>query len=105
MVPLALLLVVLFVAGLYKSLSLRLWFGGALSAFISGFIEGAPVGSTAGGIVAAGDGQVYADLGGRHLLVEAAHLIAVPLLTGLADVRTYQKTNPFPNIFAPTAAH
>ena len=97
----SLALLALFVFAVLKSARLRVWLGGALSAFISGFIEGAPAGSTGGGLVAAADGQVFADFRGRHLLIEFAHLVAVPFLTGLADVRTFQKSNPFPNLFAP----
>jgi hypothetical protein len=97
-------ILVLFIVALVKSSRFRIWLGGAFSAFISGFIEGAPAGSTGGGLVAAADGQVFADFRGRHLLIEFAHLAAVPFLTGLADVRTFQKSNPFPNLFAPAPA-
>jgi hypothetical protein len=80
---------------------LRIWIGGALAAFVTGFIEGAPAGSTGGAAIATFDGQVFADLGTRHILIELAHLVAIPVLTGIADVRGYLKTAPFPNIFAP----
>jgi hypothetical protein len=44
---------------------------------------------------------VFADFGTRHILIEIAHIVAIPVLTGLADVRAYKKSNPFPNVFAP----
>jgi hypothetical protein len=81
--------------------TLKIWIGGVFSAFTAGFIEGMPIGSPVGGGVALADGQVHADLGGKHLLIELAHLIAVPFFTGLADIRTYTKSNPPPNIFQP----
>lgn len=99
--PVILILLSLGIFGLVKSAPLRFWFGGALSAFVSGFIEGTPIGSPTGGAIAVADGQAHADLGSRHILIEIAHLLAIPLLTGAADVRTYQKTNSFPNVFAP----
>jgi hypothetical protein len=63
-----------------------------------------PIGSSAGGGIAVLDGQFHADLGSRHILIEIAHILAIPVLTGLADVRTYQKTSPFPNVFDPGKA-
>lgn len=79
----------------------RQWFGGAVSAFVNGFIDGVPAGSTAGGILAGVDGKLHADLGLRHIAIEAAHLLAVPVASGLADVRAFQKTNAFPPLFGP----
>lgn len=76
------------------------WLGGAFAAFVGGFIEGMPVGSTVGGGMAMADGQAHADLHGRHLVIEIAHLVAVPFFCGLADVRSFQKSCPFPNPFA-----
>jgi hypothetical protein len=101
LLPIALTLLALCIFGLIKSQPLRFWFGGALSAFVSGFIEGMPIGSSAGGGIAVLDGQFHADLGSQHILIEVAHILAIPILTGLADIRTYQKSNPFPNVFAP----
>jgi hypothetical protein len=96
------LLGVLFKRVLARSPStLKIWFGGALSAFVGGFVEGCPIGSTAGAGFAVADGQFHADLDWKHLLVELLHLIAIPFGTGLADIRTYIKSCPFPNIFQP----
>ena len=80
--------------------TLKLWIGGAISAFIDGFIDGFPVGAPAGGGIALADGQAFADLGRRHLAIEAAHILSIPIFTGLADVRAYRKASPFPNIFS-----
>ena len=92
-----------FVAAVVRTLThnaeIRYWTGGAWAAFVNGFIEGCPVGSPAGAGIAAADGQVVADLGLRHLAIEAMHVLAVPFFTGLADVRAYTKANPFPNPF------
>ena len=98
-----LLLGVLFKRALAVSpTTLKVWTGGALSAFVSGFIEGCPIGSPVGAGAALADGQVHADLDWKHLLIELAHLIAVPFFTGLADIRNYTKANPFPNVFQPS---
>lgn len=78
-----------------------IWLGGAMSAFIGGFVEAAPIGSSGGVMLAASDGQVHADLKVVHLLIEAAHVLAIPALAGLAEIRTYIKANPFPNVFLP----
>ena len=102
LLPILGIFLTLFVVGLMKSSPFRIWFGGALSAFIDGCLEGGPIGSTAGGGIALADGQVFADFGTRHILIELAHILAIPVLTGLADVRAYKKLNPFPNVFAPT---
>lgn len=80
----------------------KMWLGGILSAFVAGFIEGCPIGSPVGGGVGLADGQFHADLGGKHLLIELAHIFAVPFFTGLSDVRTFTKANPPPNIFQPS---
>jgi hypothetical protein len=85
--------------------TLRIWFGGALSAFVGGFIEGSPIGSTAGAGFALADGQVHADLDWRHVLIELAHLIAIPFGTGLSDVRNWIRSNPFPNLFQPSTSN
>lgn len=94
---------VLLIAGviytLTKNAPIRYWVGGAWAAFVNGFIEGAPVGSPAGAGIAVADNQVHADLGLRHIAIEAAHVLAVPFFTGLADVRSFTKSNPFPNPF------
>jgi hypothetical protein len=84
---------------LTKNAPIRYWVGGAWAAFVNGFIEGAPVGSPAGAGIAVADNQVHADLGLRHIAIEAAHVLAVPFFTGLADVRSFTKSNPFPNPF------
>ena len=85
---------------LTHNIEVRVWAGGAWASFVNGFIEGSPVGAPAGAGLAAADGQVHADLGVRHIAIEAAHVLAVPFFTGLADVRSYTKNNPFPNPFA-----
>jgi hypothetical protein len=78
---------------------LGVWIGGAMSAFIGGFVEGAPIGSTAGGGLAGISGKLHADLTGRHLAIEAMFILAAPCLAGLADLRNFVKANSFPNIF------
>lgn len=83
---------------------LGIWVGGVCSAFIGGFVEGTPIGSTAGAGFAVADGEIHADLKLAHIAIEAAHLLAIPVGTGLADVRNFIKTNPFPNVFLPQAA-
>jgi hypothetical protein len=80
--------------------TVKTWLGGAGAAFVGGFIDGMPVGSPVGAGIAVADGQAHANLTLHTLLVEAAHVLAVPVLSGLADVRAYQKENPFPNPFA-----
>jgi hypothetical protein len=75
------------------------WLGGALSAFVGGFVEGAPIGSTTGGGLAGLTGELHADLTLRHLAIEALFVLAAPCLTGLADVRNFIKANAFPNVF------
>ena len=80
---------------------LKVWLGGAFAAFMDGFIDGAPIGAPAGAGLGYVTGQFHADLGWKHLAVEALHVLAVPVSTGLADVREYRKSNPFPNIFQP----
>lgn len=95
-------LVFLFRRALARSPSnFKIWVGGAISAFVGGFLEGCPIGSPVGAGTALADGQVYGDLRGRHILIELAHILAVPALTGLSDVRTYTKATPFPNLFSP----
>jgi hypothetical protein len=89
---------------LTKSAEIRFWVGGAWAAFVNGFIEGAPVGSPAGAGIALADNEVHADFGLRHLAIEAAHVLAVPFFTGLADIRAFTKQNPFPNPFSPPRA-
>ena len=84
-----------------KNANFRAWFGGAFAAFMDGFIEGCPVGAPAGAGIAAANGQIHADFGGRHIAIELAHVLAVPFLSGLADLRAYQKATPFPNVFLP----
>lgn len=84
---------------LFGSKHNRLWTGGAWAAFVDGFVDGFPIGTPAGGGFAVADGQIHADLGLRHLAIAAAHLLAIPFFTGLADVREYRKSNPFPNFF------
>lgn len=86
---------------LTRNAQIRYWVGGAWAAFVNGFIEGAPVGSPVGAGVAVADRQVHADLGLRHIAIEAAHVLAVPFFTGLADIRAFTKTSPFPNPFNP----
>jgi len=81
--------------------ALLLWLGGAFSAFVSGFIEGCPIGGPVGAGSAAATGHIYSDFTERHILIELAHVLAVPFFTGLADVRGYTNAHPFPNIFAP----
>ena len=92
-----------FIVAVIRSLThspiIRVWTGGAWAAFVSGFIEGTPVGSPVGAGIAIGDNQVHADLGLRHIAIEVAHVLAVPFFTGLAEVRTFTKANPFPNPF------
>jgi hypothetical protein len=82
-----------------KSPMTRWWVGGAWAIFVTGFIEGCPIGSPVGAGIAGLDGQVHADLGMKHLIIEAAHVLAVPFFTGLADLRSWTKQNPFPNPF------
>lgn len=94
---LLLILIVAVIWTLFQSEEIRVWTGGAWAAFVNGFIEGSPVGGPAGAGIAAADGQVHADLTLRHLAIEAAHVLAVPFFTGLADVRSFNKANPFPN--------
>ncbi len=79
---------------------LRIWLGGALAAFIDGFIDGCPIGGPAGAGIAFADGKLPTDLQWPHIAVAAAHVIAIPIGTGLADVRAWKKDSPFPNIFA-----
>ena len=106
-ITIAVVLTVGFILAVIRTLArnaeLRYWTGGAWASFVNGFIEGCPVGSPAGFGIAAADGQLHADVGLRHLAVEAAHLFAVPFFTGLADVRAYTKASPFPNPFSPPA--
>jgi len=79
----------------------KVWFGGALAAFFTGFIDGFPVGAPVGGGIAVADGAAHLDLQPHTIEVELIHLCAVPFFTGLADVRGYLQNHPFPNIFAP----
>jgi len=79
----------------------RIWVGGALSAFLDGFIEGLPVGGPAGALVGGVDGQFTTEFTFTRIVIEAAHILAVPIGTGLADVRAFKKSNPVPNIFEP----
>jgi hypothetical protein len=83
---------------------LRIWLGGALSAFIDGFIDGCPVGAPAGAGIAAADGKFPTDLGTPGLLIALGHVLLVPVVTGIADVRAWKKDHSFPNIFAPAPA-
>lgn len=79
----------------------RQWFGGAVAAAIDGFIDGMTGGGpVAGAVTAAADGQVHADLNPYHLMVEALHILAVPLYAACSEVRNYRKQYPFPNVFA-----
>lgn len=80
-----------------------IWLGGAMSAFIGGFLEATPIGSTSGAGLAAATGHVHADLTLKHLCIEVLFLISTPFLAGVAEIRTYIKTNPFPNVFLPDA--
>ena len=64
-------------------------------------IDGMPIGSSAGAGIALADGKFASELKLVPLLVTAAHIIAIPIGTGLADVRAWKKDHPFPNIFAP----
>jgi hypothetical protein len=82
----------------------RLWSGGAWAAFIDGFIDSAPTGSSSGAALAVFDGSLHADLALKHVLIELAHILAAPVAAGLADVRAYKKDNPFPNPFATVPA-
>lgn len=77
------------------------WFGGAMSAFIGGFVEAAPIGSTSGGIMAGASGHIHADLTYKHLMLEALFVLAVPFGAGIAEIRTFVKSQPFPNVFLP----
>lgn len=77
----------------------KLWLGGAWASFMGGFIEGCPIGAPAGAGMALADGRAFADLGRRHLIIEAAHILAVPFFSGLAELKSYTKTDPFPNVF------
>lgn len=87
--------------------ALRVWIGGALAAFIDGFIDGCPIGGPAGAGMAAADGKL-ADAITKHdtvsIAVVAAHALAVPLFSGIADVKAWKKDKPFPNIFVPSPA-
>jgi hypothetical protein len=93
----------IFVAGsiytLTKSADIRFWVGGAWAAFVNGFVDGFPIGTPSGAGFALADGQVHADLGLRHIAIEVAHLLAIPFFTGMADVRSFRQSNPFPNPF------
>lgn len=84
-----------------KNSNFRVWMGGAFAAFMDGFIEGCPVGAPVGAGIAAANGNIHADFGGRHIVIELAHVLAVPFFSGLADLRAYQKATPFPNVFLP----
>ncbi|MDE2104595.1 MAG: hypothetical protein KGL39_45590 [Patescibacteria group bacterium] len=75
-------------------MTFRQWLLGALAAFCDGFVDGLPVGGPVGAGTAFADGHLHADLKPHHLLIEAAHVLAVPLMSGLADLRAYQKNNP-----------
>ena len=83
---------------------LRIWLGGALAAFIDGFIEGLPIGGTGGAGIAFVDGKFATRLNWFEVAVTVGHIVAIPLGTGLADVRAFKKDHPFPNIFAPSPA-
>ena len=78
---------------------LGIWIGGAASAFIGGFWEGAPRSAVrwVGGIAIA-DHQAFASLGLMHIMILAAHVLAVPVVTGLSDIRTLhvKEASPFP---------
>lgn len=80
-------------------MTLRTWIVRGLAAFLDGFIDGIPVGSPAGGVMAFLDGQTHADLDLRHLTIEAAHLLAVPCFTGLSDFRAFHKANRLSDVF------
>ena len=79
-------------------MNLKNWAKLATASFCDGFIDGFPVGTPVGGGLAAADGQVYADLGKRHILIEACHLLAIPFFCGLADLRAFQKANPLVDV-------
>jgi len=79
------------------------WFGGAISAFTTDFIEAGPVGGSVGAIMGARSGDFHADVQPHHLLIEALHLLAVPAVAGLAGLRTYVKLHPLPPLFQPQA--
>jgi hypothetical protein len=83
---------------------LKPWLGGALAAFLDGFIDGLPVGAPTGGLAAIADGQTHLDFQWQHIAVEVAHVIAVPVFTGLADIRAYKKDHPLPNLFVTAPA-
>lgn len=82
--------------------AIPLWVGGAISAFVDGFVDGFPGGSTAGGALAIADGQAHLDAQPRHILIEIAHILAVPIFTGLADIKGYKKQRPVPDLFIST---
>ena len=77
------------------------WLGGAMSTFIGGFVEAAPIGSTSGAGLAGVSGHLHADLTMKHIALEAAFLLSAPVLAGIAELRTYIKSSPFPNVFLP----
>ena len=81
---------------------LRIWIGGALAAFVDGFIDGFPIGASGGAGIAVADGKFAQDLNLGHLAITAAHILAIPVCTGVSDVRSWKKDKPFPNIFAAT---
>ena len=83
--------------------TLRVWLGGALAAFIDGFIDGCPVGAPTGAGIVVADGKFPTSTNAGQIAIAAAHIIAIPVLSGLADVRAWKKDNPFPNIFSPRA--
>lgn len=75
------------------------WCGGALGAFVDGFIDGLPIGGSGGAGIAMADGKFASKFELIPLLITAAHIVAIPFGTGLADVRAWKKNHPFPNIY------
>jgi hypothetical protein len=84
--------------------ALRVWIGGALAAFIDGFIDGCPIGGPTGAGIALADGKLADAVTRRDttsIAIVVAHAIAVPFFSGVADIKAWKKDNPFPNIFVP----
>lgn len=61
---------------------------------MDGCIGAMPVGGTVGGAMGASAGKFHADVQPHHLLIEAAHILAVPVAAGLMDFRTYTQKYP-----------
>lgn len=84
--------------------SLRIWIGGALAAFVDGFIEGLPVGGPLGLAVATTDGAASAAISQhdtKSISLGVLHVLGLAIMTGFADVRAWKKDHSFPNIFVP----